>query len=109
MNTFTEILIMFVLILINGFFSMSEIALVSARKILPAADVHISTEDGMGGEDAGFFYQQVPGCFFRLYSAAPFADGEIYPAHSSRFVLDDSVLYRGTALFVQGALDYLES
>lgn len=33
MNTFTEILIMFVLILINGFFSMSEIALVSARKI----------------------------------------------------------------------------
>lgn len=83
--------------------------LASARKILPPEDVHISTEDSMGGEDAGFFYQQVPGCFFRLYSAAPFADGEIYPAHSSRFVLDDSVLYRGTALFVQGALDYLDS
>lgn len=33
MNTFIEILIMFGLILINGFFSMSEIALVSARKI----------------------------------------------------------------------------
>ena len=50
--------------------------LASARKILPPGDIHISEEDSMGGEDAGFFYQKVPGCFFRLYSAAPFADGE---------------------------------
>ena len=67
----------------------------------------ISNESSMGGEDAGFFYQKVPGCFFRLYSAAPFTDGEIYPAHSSRFVLDDSVLYRGTALFLQNVFDQL--
>ncbi len=33
MNTFTEILIILGLILINGFFAMSEIALVSARKL----------------------------------------------------------------------------
>jgi putative hemolysin len=33
MNIFLEILIILVLILINGFFSMSEIALVSARKV----------------------------------------------------------------------------
>ena len=38
---------------------------------------------------------------------AAFADGEVYPAHSSRFVLDDSVLYRGSALFAQAVLDYL--
>ena len=81
--------------------------LASARQILPAADIHVSEEDSMGGEDAGFFYQKVPGCFFRLYSAAPFTDGEIYPAHSSRFVLDDSVLYRGTALFLQNIFDQL--
>ena len=82
--------------------------LASARKILPEKDIHISTEESMGGEDAGFFYQRVPGCFFRLYSQAPFSDGEIYPAHSSRFVLDDSVLYRGTALFTQNVFDYLK-
>ncbi|HWR40525.1 MAG TPA: M20 family metallopeptidase, partial [Patescibacteria group bacterium] len=75
--------------------------LASARKILPEEDIQISTEESMGGEDAGFFYQKVPGCFFRLVSSAPFADGESYPAHSSKFVLDDSVLYRGTALFLQ--------
>jgi len=80
--------------------------LTSAHKILPQEDIHISTEESMGGEDAGFFYQKVPGCFFRLYSPAPFTDGEVYPAHSSRFVLDDSVLYRGVALFLQHVFDY---
>ena len=87
--------------------AMVDSVLTSAHKILPAEDIHISAEESMGGEDAGFFYQKVPGCFFRLYSAAPFSDGEIYPAHSSRFVLDDSVLYRGTALFLQNVLDHL--
>ena len=87
--------------------AMVDRFLASARKILPPADIHISEEESMGGEDAGFFYQQAPGCFFRLFSAAPYADGEIYPAHSSKFVLDDSVLYRGTALFVQSVVDYL--
>ena len=80
--------------------------LASAHTILPKEDIHISTEESMGGEDAGFFYQRVPGCFFRLYSPAPFADGEVYPAHSSRFVLDDSVLYRGVALFLQNVFDH---
>lgn len=87
--------------------AMVDSVLDSAHKILPPEDIHISTEESMGGEDAGFFYQKVPGCFFRLYSAAPFADGEVYPAHSSRFVLDDSVLYRGAALFLQNVFDHL--
>ncbi len=86
---------------------MVDSFLASARKILPEAEIHVSAEESMGGEDAGFFYQKVPGCFFRLYSAAPFMDGEIYPAHSSRFVLDDSVLYRGAALFLQNVFDHL--
>lgn len=86
---------------------MVDSFLVSARKLLPPEDIHISAEESMGGEDAGFFYQQVPGCFFRLYSPAPFTDGAVYPAHSSRFVLDDSVLYRGAALFLQNVFDHL--
>ena len=81
--------------------------LASAHKILPPGDIHISAQEVMGGEDAGFFYQKVPGCFYRLYTAAPFADGEVYPAHSSRFVLDDSELYRGAALFLQNIFDQL--
>lgn len=87
--------------------AMVDSFLASAHKILPAEDIHLSCEEIMGGEDAGFYYQKVPGCFFWLYSAAPFIDGEVYPAHSSRFVLDDSVLYRGTALFLQNVFDHL--
>ena len=86
---------------------MVDSFLTSAHKILPQEDIHISAEESMGGEDAGFFYQKVPGCFFRLHSPAPFADGEVYPAHSSRYVLDDSVLYRGAALFLQNVFDHL--
>ncbi len=81
--------------------------LAAASKLLPSEDIHLSEDDSMGGEDAGYFFQKAPGCFFRLYSAAPFADGEVYPAHSSRFVLDDSVLYRGAALFLQNVFDHL--
>jgi amidohydrolase len=88
--------------------AMVDEFLASAHKILPEEDIHVSTEESMGGEDAAFFYQKVPGCFFRLVSSAPFVDGKIYPGHSSKFVLDDSVLYRGSALFLQSVLDYLK-
>ncbi len=88
---------------------MVDSFLSSAHKILPDEDIHITTEESMGGEDAGFFYQKIPGCFFQLVTAAAFVDGKNYPAHSSKFVLDDSVLYRGTALFVQSVLDQLQS
>ena len=62
----------------------------------------------MGGEDAGFFYQLVPGCFFNLCCTAPYTDGVRYPAHNSKFVVNDDVLYKGTAVFVQAVFDYFE-
>lgn len=46
-NTFIEIVIIFVLILFNGFFSMSEIAIVSARK------VRLEQRAGEGDKGAG--------------------------------------------------------
>ncbi len=46
-NTFIEIIIIFVLILFNGFFSMSEIAIVSARK------VRLEQRAGEGDKGAG--------------------------------------------------------
>ncbi|MBQ3587189.1 MAG: hypothetical protein II977_01345, partial [Oscillospiraceae bacterium] len=78
-------------------------------------DLHVLGEDGvhvwgsqqMGGEDAGFYYQLVPGCFFNLCCQDAHSDGKIYPGHNSKFVVDDSLLYRGTAVFVQAAIDYL--
>lgn len=88
---------------------MVDAVIASAKKILPGETLKIITDESMGGEDAGFFYQKAPGCFFRLYTPAAYTDNIVHPAHSSRFVLDDSQLYRGTALFVQSSLDYLNN
>lgn len=79
----------------------------TARNLLGEEKVRLYDKQAMGGEDAGFFFQKVPGCFFRLYNPLPHKDGVIYPAHNSKFVIDDSILYEGTALLAQGALDAL--
>lgn len=81
--------------------------LASARSIFDKDEVKIFKEDIMGGDDAGFFYQRVPGCYFNLYSQLAHDDGIIYPAHNSKFLIDDSVLYKGSAAFAKAAIDYL--
>ena len=87
---------------------MTDKLIASAKKVLGEEGVHIRGKQGMGGEDAGFFYQLVPGCFFNLCCTAPYTDGVRYPAHNSKFVVNDDVLYKGTAVFVQAVFDYFE-
>lgn len=79
----------------------------SARKILPEDEILIMNESLMGGEDAAFFFEKVPGTYFLLNASMP-QDGQHYPIHNSKFMLDDSVLYRGAAVLAQAALDALE-
>ncbi len=79
----------------------------SAKKILPEEEILIMNESLMGGEDAAFFFEKVPGTYFLLNASMP-QNGQLYPIHNSKFMLDDSVLYRGAAIFAQAALDALE-
>lgn len=88
---------------------MTDALIASASKVLGEDGVHVWGTQQMGGEDAGFYYQLVPGCFFNLCCQDAHSDGKIYPGHNSKFVVDDSLLYRGTAVFVQGAIDYLNN
>ena len=88
---------------------MTDTLIASASKVLGEDCIHIKGTQGMGGEDAGFYYQMVPGCFFNLCCQTEHADGKLYPGHNSKFMVDDSLLYRGTAVFVQGAIDYLNN
>ena len=88
---------------------MTDALIASASKVLGEDCIHIKGTQGMGGEDAGFYYQMVPGCFFNLCCQTEHADGKLYPGHNSKFMVDDSLLYRGTAVFVQGAIDYLNN
>ena len=85
---------------------MTDRLIASAAKIVGEDGIHVGGKQGMGGEDAGFYYQMVPGCFFNLCCTAPHSDGKVYPAHNSKFVVDDSQLYKGTAIFVQAVMDY---
>ena len=77
----------------------------SAGKILPSEYI-VELETGtMGGEDCSFFFEKVPGCYVVLYNPMPSDDGNEYPHHNSRFAIDDSLLYIGTAVFVQAVMD----
>ncbi len=61
----------------------------------------------MGGDDMAVFVQDIPGCYFLLDVTQTSEDGKIYCGHSPRYNPNDSALYRGTAAFVQTAMDYL--
>ncbi|REK09976.1 MAG: amidohydrolase [Planctomycetota bacterium] len=51
----------------------------------------------MGGEDFSYYLEHVPGCYVRFGTAR---DGvEQFPAHSSRFVIDEEALAVGAAFF----------
>lgn len=51
----------------------------------------------MGGEDFSFYLERVPGCYVRFGTAR---DGvEQFPAHSSRFNVDEEALAVGAAFF----------
>ncbi|MVX64484.1 amidohydrolase [Clostridium chromiireducens] len=88
--------------------NMVDMLLKSSRKILGEDHVHILSDYNMGAEDAGFFFEKIPGCYFRLYNPAAFEDGVVYPAHNSKYMMNDSVLYRGATVMLQAAFDYLE-
>lgn len=79
----------------------------SSKKIVKEDEIHIEEECSMGAEDAGFFFEKVKGCYFKLYNPVAFEDGIIYPLHNSKYIMDESVLHKGVALFLQSVMDYL--
>jgi len=65
-----------------------------------------SGERTMGSEDAAFFMEEVPGCYFFLGSAN--ADkGLDAPHHNPRFDFDEEALVLGVAILAQAAAFYL--
>ena len=78
----------------------------SAKKILKEEDIVELKEPLMGGEDMAFFLEKVPGTFFYLSNQKEIG-GKVYGHHTSKFALDENELWKGSALFIQLALDYL--
>lgn len=80
----------------------------SACKILSVENIHDMETMNMGGEDVAYYFAKVPGCYFFLNNPNTADDGEIYPHHNSKFDVDDSIIYIGTALFCQATFDFLK-
>lgn len=78
----------------------------SAKKIIPEEDIFPMKKPVMGGEDMAYFLEKVPGTFFFLNNPKE-VDGVCYPHHNPKFDIDESLLSKGAALIIQGALDYL--
>lgn len=53
-----------------------------------------------------YYLNMVPGTFFFL-SGGNEEKGIIYPHHNSKFDVDEDVFWKGSALLVQGAMDWL--
>ena len=62
----------------------------------------------MGGEDIAYFLQKAPGTFFVLSNPIIHDGGKIYPHHSDKFDIDESLLYKGTAAVLATVLKYLD-
>ena len=64
-------------------------------------------EPVMGGEDMTYYLQEVPGAFLFLGSRKK-VDGKFYGHHNSKFDIDESVFWMGTAIFLRTAHEWLD-
>lgn len=79
----------------------------SAKKIISEEDIISMEHPVMGGEDMAYFLEEAPGTFFFLSSPMKI-DGKYHPHHNSKFAIDEGLLYKGSSLFIQAVLDFLD-
>lgn len=77
----------------------------SAEKIIGKNKIKFIQNPVMAGEDIGCYLNKVPGTFFFLGGFNK-DKGITYPHHNSKFDIDEDVLWIGSALLAQSALDY---
>lgn len=70
-------------------------------------DVFELDKPTMGGEDMAFYLQEVPGTFLFLSNLGEADDGEKYANHNPKFDLDESLFYKGVAIFIKTAFELL--
>ncbi|MGD1995908.1 MAG: amidohydrolase [Anaerolineae bacterium] len=84
---------------------VAEVVQQGAEAILGTENV-TSGERTMGSEDAAFFLQDVPGCYFFVGGANP-EEGLTAPHHNPRFDFDEEALVLGVALLAHAVAHYL--
>lgn len=69
-------------------------------------DIYEMDKAVMGAEDMAFYLQKVQGAFLFLSNLAQNPNGEVYVNHNSKFDLDESLFYKGVAIFVATAFEF---
>lgn len=88
--------------------AMAKLAAEAAVKVVGRDDVITSRPaPNMAGEDFAYYLMKCPGAFMFL-SSSDHAKHTDYPHHCSKFNVDESVLWKGSAVFVSIAEDYLK-
>ena len=78
-----------------------------AGEILEEEEIVKLEEPIMGGEDMAYYLQEVPGAFYFLGGKGDI-EGKFHGHHNPKFDIDESVLWKGTALLVKTAHRWLE-
>ena len=94
--------------LVNSKEAMEEFV-VSAKNLLGEEEIVELSQPIMGGEDMAYYLEQVPGAFFFLASSVYDENGKFIASHNPKFDVQEGVLHRGSALFVQRVMDFLNS
>jgi amidohydrolase len=85
---------------------VTTFAMECAKSLFSADCVQKLKNPLMGSEDMAYFLNRCKGCYW-VFSTAP--DGETpQPNHSAYFSIDDSNLYKGSALLAAAAMEWLE-
>jgi amidohydrolase len=84
---------------------IAKVVCAAAKAVVGPENV-TTDERTMGSEDAAFFMQEAPGCYFFLGSANP-GRGLDAPHHSPRFDFDEDVLPTGVAILMRALEHYL--
>lgn len=63
-------------------------------------EVHINDIPTLGAEDMAYFLEQAPGTYFNLKTTNE-EKGITYPGHHPKFDVDEEVLWRGVAAFLE--------
>ncbi len=78
-----------------------------ARKILKPLGEIVEPRPTLGAEDFAFYAQKIPGLFV-LLGIRNEKRGIVYPHHHPKFNVDESVLWKGSAIYALLAYEYLE-
>ena len=83
---------------------MACVAKRAARTVM-GEDAPVPGEKTSGGEDFAYFLERVPGAIAWL-GIHNEACGAVWPQHSGRFCVDESVLLKGAMLYAQTAVEF---